>query len=321
MKCDANIVVFGSGGLIGSEIVKTLQKLSYSNITSCSHEDLELLNQAKVNLFFKEKQPQYIFFCAVKAITNFDSGHCIDAAEMYSNIMMQFNVMEAARMYNVKKAIFLGSAMLYPWNNEHQNELLCESLLEDFRINQFRDSMKSTVLSKFVTMKMCQYYYQQYGSNFIYAIPTHIYGGLKNRKHLYFLENLVIELCEAKLNNKNSIKLDIYGEGKARKQILHVQDCANAIITLMKYYENYLEPVNIGTNQYESWSSIVEKICEIINYKGEITFNVDKPERLENRLCSIEKLTHLGWSPKIDIDNGLRCLCNEYLQSKRAYHA
>lgn len=317
MEKNSKIIVFGAGGLIGKEIVNELKNTGFCNVEACTHSQLELLNQNDVNNYFEKHKPEYVFFCAVRSITNFETNQCIDGVEFYSNIMMQLNVMEAARCNSVKKIVFLGSAMLYPWNNEHQNEFLQEKFLEDFKMDQYKESMKSTVLSKYVSMKACQYYNKQYGTKYIYAIPTHIYGQLTNRKNLYFLENLVIDLCNAKLNNQESIKLDIFGKGIAKKQILHVADCANAIITIMEKYEDFNEPINIGSENFETWSSIVQKLCSIIEYKGEVMFNADKQERLENRLCSIERLKRLGWKQKINMEDGLKCLCDEYFNMKR----
>lgn len=317
MEKNSKIIVFGAGGLIGSEIVNLLKIQDYSNVIACTHNELDLENQAAVKAYFCSHKPNYIFFCAVKSITNFDTEKCIDAAEMYSNIIMQLNVMEAARINNVHKAIFLGSAMLYPWNDEHENELLQEKYIEDFRIMQYRDSMKSTVLSKFVSMKLCQYYYKQYGCKYIYAIPTHIYGNFKERKNLYFLETMVQDLCDAKLSGKKEIFIDIFGEGKARKQILHVKDCAEAIILSLDKYEDFWEPINIGSEKPETWSSIVKIICQLIGYDGKVIFNSERKENLSNRICSINKIKNLGWTQKISMEDGLRDLCKEYINTKK----
>lgn len=315
MEKNAKIVVFGARGLIGKEIVKELLANSFTNVFPCGHEQLELINQAAVNTFFEVNKPEYIFFCATRSITNFETGECIDAVEMYSNIIMQLNVMEAARIYGVKKAAFLGSAMLYPWTDKYNNILLNEDLLDDFNITQYRPSMKSTVLSKYVSMKMCHYYYAQYGCKYIYAIPTHIYGGFANRKNLYFLEDIVINLCNAKKNNEEVVKLDIFGEGKAKKQILHVSDCANAIITAMEKYEDYSLPINIGSQEIVSWSDVVREVCQIIDYKGKVLFNTEHQERMENRICDIRRLESLGWKQQISIHDGLESLCEEWFQT------
>ena len=127
----------------------------------------------------------------------------------------------------------------------------------------------------------------------------------------------MIDLCDAKMYEKKEIFLDIFGEGVAKKQILHVNDCAKALITLMIAHEDYSEPVNVGTEDYESWSDIVEKICNIIDYHGKIRFNSERRERLENRLCDIKKLTTKGWKPQINMEEGLKGLCEEYFTMKR----
>lgn len=318
MNKDAKIVVFGAGGLIGGEIVSHLIRNGYHDVIACNHKMLDLINQSAVNSYMSQTKPQYVFFCAVRAITDFENGEVIDAVEAYSNIMMQLNMMEACRIYEVKKAVFLGSAMLYPWDMDHQDELLNEDLLEDFAINKYRPSMRSTVLSKFVGMKMCQYYNSQYGTSFIYAVPTHIYGGFKNRKNLYFLEHIVSDICDAKLNGIDEIYLDVFGEGKALKQFLHVSDCADAIITIMNCYEDVMNPINVTSDEPESWSSIVKMICEITGYNGNIKFNSEKQENMANRLCSTTKMSKLrqGGVTRISMKNGLEQLINEYMKMK-----
>lgn len=317
MNRNSIVAIFGAGGLIGAEIVKVLKAKNFANIVESKHKDLDLIDQSSVRSFFEEHKPEYVFFCATRSITNFESGDEIDAVELYSNLMMQMNVMEAARVHGTKKAVFLGSAMLYPWNNEHEDEPLKEKFLEDFRITQYRDPMRSSVLSKYVCMKLCQYYYRQYGSKFIYVIPTHIYGNLAGRKNLYFLEHMVMDLCDAKMSDSASVFLDVFGEGKAPKQILHVYDCANAICTVMEKYEDFSEPINIGSIVSESWGSVVEKICRILDFHGEVLFNSERKERMENRICNLDKLLSLGWTQKIDMDTGLKSLCDEYMNMKR----
>lgn len=318
MNKDSKIVVFGAGGLIGGEIVSQLIRNGYEDVVACNHKMLDITNQSAVNSYMSQIKPQYVFFCAVRAITDFENGEVVDAVEAYSNIMMQLNVMEACRVCNVKKAVFLGSAMLYPWDMNHQNEPLSEELLENFDINKYRPSMRSTVLSKYVGMKMCQYYNSQYGTSFIYAVPTHIYGGFKNRKNLYFLERIVSDICDAKLNGIDEIYLDVFGEGKALKQFLHVSDCADAIITIMNCYEDIMSPINIASDEPESWSTIVKMICEITGYNGIIKFNSERQENMANRLCSTTKLNKLqrGGVTKISMKKGLEQLINEYIETK-----
>ena len=206
--------------------------------------------------------------------------------------------------------------MLYPWDMNHQNEPLNEEFLEDFDINKYRPSMRSTVLSKYVGMKMCQYYNLQYNTNYIYAIPTHIYGGFKGRKNLYFLERVVSDICDAKINGTDEIYLDVFGEGKALKQFLHVVDCADAIIKVMNGYEDAMSPINIASDVPQSWSSIVEKICEITGYHGKIRFNSERKENMANRICSTKKLNVLNWKQNVSMEKGLELLIKEYMEMK-----
>lgn len=316
MNSEEKIVVFGAGGLIGGEIVTQLKLLGYDNVIASRHCTLDLINQKDVNSFFALEKPKYVFFCAVRAITDFESSKNVDGVEAYSNIMMQLNVMEACRIFDVEKAVFLGSAMLYPWNCDQQEERLSENLLENFGIKNYRASMQSTVLSKFLCMKMCEFYNLQYNTKFIYTIPTHIYGGFKGRKNLYFLENMVSSICDAKLSGASELYIDVFGEGKAKKQFLHVRDCADAIIAVMDKYEDYSAPINIASDVPESWSSITDLICDASGWHGVVKFNKEHKENMANRLCSTEKIMSLGWRQKISMCEGIRELVDEYMSMK-----
>ncbi len=313
METTARISIFGAGGLIGKAISAQLKNSGYTNVIDCTHKVLELTDQNAVKNFFEINRPEYIFFCAVKTVTDFEDTARKTADELQNNLLMLCNVMEFAQKYEVTKGVFLGSAMLYPWNDLH-NEPLTEDLLERPNLSEYKKSMEAAVLGKYVGLKLCQYYHEQYNCKFVYALPTHIYGGFKDRKNLYFLEKMVQSICNAKLKGENSLYLDVFGEGKALKQFLHVDDCADAIIKVMQSYEDYTAPINIATNQPESWSSIVKKICKIVDYNGEIKFNADRKENLANRICSTEKLNKIGWQQKISMEQGLKLLCAECME-------
>ena len=313
MEKSAKVAVFGASGLIGNALVDVLQGKGYKNIVPCLHSEVDLIDQAQVNAFFEQAKPEYFFFCAHKNVSNFHTGEMIDAAESYSNIMMLCNVMEAAKNQKVKKAVFVGSAMLYPWDKVDRVKPMEESRLEEYRYLGYSESMRSTVLSKFVGLKLCQYYYLQYGCPFVYALPTHIYGSLSNRRSLYFLERIVIDIAEAKCKGLPEVYLDVYGKGMAQKQFLYASDCADALIAVMEKYTDFESPINISSPQATCWREIVETACEIIGYKGKIKFNSAHPENMANRLVSVEKLEGLGWTPKIGIQEGLLRLCKEHL--------
>lgn len=315
MNKQSRILVIGKG-LIGKKIAELLLKSGYKDTTLCTHSDLELLDQGAVNTYFENKKPQYVFFCAVKAITDFESGQVGDGEEAYANIMMQCNVAEAARVNDVKKMIMLGSAMLYPWNLKTE-EVLGEKQIEQFNLPGYRKTMEASVIGKLVGLKLCQYYNHQYNTNFIYCMPTHIYGGFQERKNLYFLERMVMEICDAKEAGKSELFLDVFGKGEAKKQFLHVEDCADAIIEVMEVYENKEEPaINICGSEISCWKDIVNQICETIKYDGKVLFNSDRDENMTNRICSEEKLEKIGWTQKIKMKDGILMLCREYQSIK-----
>ncbi|WP_322204095.1 NAD-dependent epimerase/dehydratase family protein [Acutalibacter intestini] len=314
MEKSAKVVVFGASGLIGNALIAALRGNGYKNIVPCLHSEVDLVNQAQVQAFFEKVRPEYIFFCAHRNVSDFHTGEIIDAAESYANIMMLCNVMEAAKNQKVKKAIFVGSAMLYPWDQTDGAEPMREERLQEYFYLGYSESMRSTVLSKFVGLKLCQYYYLQYGCPFVYALPTHIYGSLLNRRSLYLLERIVVDITEAKKQGSPEIHLDIYGKGVARKQFLHVSDCADALITVMEKYAEFECPINISTPQATCWSEIVKTVCGITGYNGKVKFDSTHSENMANRLVSVERLQALGWEQKIGMRQGMTQICKEYLE-------
>lgn len=318
MNKNAKILVVGKG-LIGHRIYEELLEKGYSHVTITTHAALELLSQKAVNEYFEKHLPEYVFFCAVKAIVDFENGEVGDADEAYMNIMMQCNVIEAARLYGTKKMIVLGSAMLYPWNLPENHAPMEEACLEQFNLPGYRTAMHAAVLSKLVGMKLCQYYNRQYGTEYIYCLPTHIYGGFTGRKNLYMLERLVMDICNAKEEGKTDLYLDVFGEGIAPKQFLHVDDCADALICVMETYPVQQGTViNIGSFETSCWKAIVAEIKSLVQYSGNIRFNTLRQENLANRICSTAKLQALGWTPKISMEQGLKRLCQEYQSGKSA---
>lgn len=316
MKKDAKILVLGAGGLIGGEIVDQLRADGYTNVVSCDHSQLDLTEQTAVRAYMARERPEYVFFCAVKSITDFSTGTVGDADELSENSMMVCNTMACCKDFHVRKAVFLGSAMLYPWNLEPYPERLTEDMLEAYNLQGYSRFMESAVLSKLLAYKLCQFYRRQYSCDFVYCLPTHIYGGFTGRKNFYFTERMVMDICAAKHKGAPELYLDVFGKGVAKKNLLHVRDCADAIIAVMERYDRETAAVNIASNEIVSWSMIVGLLQEITGYCGKIRFNTERQENLTPRLCSCEKIKALGWSPKYDIAMGLRELCTEYMAMK-----
>lgn len=313
MERQSKILILGAGGLIGGKIATQLQEQGFKQVIACTHFDLELTDQNAVRNFFQKIRPEYVFFCAVKAITDFSAGQVGDAEELEDNLLMVDYTMQACRDYGVKRAIFLGSAMLYPWNIEPMPEQYTEDMLEHFNLKGYSRSMESAVLSKLLTYKLCHYYRRQYSCDFLYCLPVHIYGGFMGRKNLYFIERLVMEICDAKLQNRPEVFLDVYGQGTARKSILHVVDCASALLAVMESYRGDSIAVNIASEETTCWREIVEAICKILDYQGKVYFNTEKRENTLSRICDVQKLNALGWKPYYTVESGLMSICQEYL--------
>lgn len=316
MEKNAKILVLGAGGLIGGKIADRLRADGYANVVSCNHKQLDLTEQAAVRAYFAQKRPEYVFFCAVKSIPDFNVDTVGDADELSENSMMVCNTMECCKSFHVRKAVFLGSAMLYPWNLEPYPERLTEDLLEAYNLRGYSKAMESAVLSKLFAYKLCLFYRHQYGCDFLYCLPTHIYGGFTDRRNLYFTERMVIDMCAAAHEGAAELFLDVFGQGIAKKNLLHVEDCADAIIAVMDRYNGDDAAVNIASDEIVTWSMIVELLREITGYRGKIRFNAERKENLMPRLCSCEKIKALGWSPKYNMSKGLRELCSEYVAMK-----
>lgn len=313
MEQSRRIAVFGAGGLIGGKISEVLKNRGYTNVIDCYHQTLDLTNQSAVRTFFRTNKPGYFFFCATKSISDFSKKSVGDADELYTNSMMLCNVAQSALENETIKGVFLGSAMLYPWNLNACPERLSEDLLEEYSIKGYSDAMQSAVLSKLFGYKLCEYYKRQYGCNFVYCLPVHIYGGFAGRKNLYFTERLVMDICDAKINGKDELFLDVYGKGEAKKNLLFVDDCADAIVEIMERYESDKTAINVVSDEAITWRQVVDMICTIVQYNGDISFHEDKRENMTNRLCSPDKLAELGWKPKHDLYSGLKELCTEYM--------
>lgn len=317
MDRQSKILIIGAGGLIGGRIALQLQERGFTNVTACRHSDLDLLDQAAVAAYIRNLCPEYVFFCAVRTITDFSAGQVGDAEELEDNLLMTVNTLRSCRACGVKRMIFLGSAMLYPWNISPEPERYTEEMLEDFNLKGYSRSMEAAVLSKLLTYKLCCYSRRQFGTDILFCLPIHIYGGFAGRKNFFLIERLVMEICEAKLRNEPALRLDVYGKGIARKEFLHVDDCADAVITLMERYQGDDIVVNIAPEETTCLSEIVKTICKIIDYHGDISFNSEKHENLTARISDCNKLKMLGWKPRYTLETGMKVLCEEYMKGAR----
>ena len=297
MNTNSKIYVAGHSGLVGSAIVRNLQKNGYKNLILKTHSELDLINQNDVNEFFKKEKPEYIFLAAAK-VGGIYANDTIPAEFIYNNLMIACNVIKAAHDNNAKKLLFLGSSCIYPKFAEQpikESELLTGSL---------EPTNEAYAMAKISGLEMCKFFKRQYGDNFISCMPTNLYGPNDNfdLKTSHVMPALIRKIHEAKVNNSDSV--EIWGTGTPKREFLHVDDMADACVFLMNNYDGE-EHVNIGTGEEISIRDLAILIKQIIGYNGEIIFNTNMKDGTPRKVCDVTKLHSLGWKHKIALNDGI----------------
>lgn len=294
---DAKIFVAGHRGLVGSAIVRALEKAGHSNILKATRQQVDLTNQQAVAEYFANVKPDYVFLAAAKVGGILANSTC-PADFIYENIMMEANIIHASFCNNVKKLLFLGSSCIYPKMAEQpmKEEALLTGLLEP--------TNDAYALAKIAGIKMCQAYNTQYGTNYISVMPTNLYGPNDNfdLTSSHVLPALLRKFHEAKLMQSPSVT--VWGSGTPVREFLYVDDLADASLYLMNTY-NDSKIVNIGTGIGVSIRELASNIGEIVGYKGEIVFDTSKPDGTPVKINDVSYLKQLGWQAKVDLAQGL----------------
>lgn len=304
MDRDAKIFVAGHKGLVGSAIVRNLRNNGYENLILKTHNELDLVNQNEVNIFFKNEKPEYVFLAAAK-VGGIYANDTYPADFIYENIMIESNVIKAAHDNKVKKLLFLGSSCIYPKFARQpikENELLNGSL---------EPTNEAYAVAKIAGLEMCKFFKRQYGDNFISCMPTNLYGPNDNfdLKTSHVMPALIRKIHEAKINNKEDV--EIWGTGRPLREFLHVDDMADACVFLMNKYDGE-EHVNIGTGEEITIRELSLLIKDVIGYNGNIVFNTTMKDGTPRKLCDVSKLNNLGWKYKITLREGIEKVYKEY---------
>lgn len=307
MNKESKIYVAGHRGMVGSAIVRELQKQGYTNIIKRTHQELDLIDQSKVNQFFKEERPEYVFLAAAKVggiIAN--SEHLADF--MYDNMMLEMNVIHAAWQHGCKKLQFLGSSCIYPRlaPQPMQESCLLTSALEK--------TNEAYALAKISGLKYCEYLNRQYGTDFISVMPTNLYGPNDNYhpRHSHVLPALIRRFHEAK--EQKLPQVVCWGDGSPLREFLYVDDLANLCVFLMNHYSGN-ETVNAGTGKEISIKALAEVVAETVGYTGEIVWDTTKPNGTPRKLLDVSKARDLGWSYKTELSEGIRLSYEDFLQN------
>lgn len=297
MEKNAKIYVAGHKGMVGSALVRKLEKEGYTNIISRNSSTLNLVNQADVNTFFQTEKPDYVFLAAAK-VGGIHANNTFRAEFLYNNLMMECNVIHAAHLYNVKKLLFLGSTCIYP-------KLAPQPLKEEYLLTGLLEQTNEPyAIAKIAGIKLCESYRRQYGSDFISVMPTNLYGPNDNYdlNNSHVLPALIRKFHEAKINN--AAEVTIWGSGTPLREFLHVDDLANACYFLM---QNYADEglVNIGVGHDITIKDLALMIKEIVGFEGGLNLDATKPDGTYRKLVDVSKINKLGWKAAIDLKDGI----------------
>lgn len=305
METDASIFVAGSTGMVGSAIIRNLQRRGYANIITSNSKELDLRNQAAVFEFFEKKKPEYIFLAAAK-VGGIMANNTYRGEFIYDNLMMEANIIHAAYLQKAKKLLFLGSTCIYPkFAPQPMNEQVLLS-------GPLEPTNQPYAIAKIAGIELCNAYRSQYGCNFISVMPTNLYGPNDNYdpQGSHVLPALIRRIHEAKTNGLDQVV--IWGTGTPKREFLHADDLADACVFLML---NYNEPdlVNIGVGEDLSILELAQMIADIIGYKGKISTDPSKPDGTPRKLLNVDKLHSLGWRASIHLREGIEKAYQDFL--------
>jgi len=309
MKFDSKIYVAGHRGLVGSALVRRLSELSYNNLVVLTHAELDLTRQRDVEDFFDKERPEYVFLAAAK-VGGILANNTYPAEFIYSNIVIQSNVIHSSYLFGVKKLLFLGSSCIYPRDCP-------QPMKEDYLLSGYLEPTNEPyAIAKIAGIKMCQAYNRQYGANFISVMPTNLYGPNDNFdiQSAHVLPALIRKFHEAKVAGQKDVV--VWGTGYPRREFLYVDDLADACIFLMNNY-NSSEIINIGIGKDISVKELALMIKEIVDFDGEIVFDTSKPDGTPRKLLDISRLSLLGWQAKTSLKEGIKRTYEWYLQNAR----
>lgn len=307
MEKNAKIYVAGHHGLVGSAIVRSLEKSGYQNIIGRTHKELDLTSQADVNDFFETEKPEYVVLAAAK-VGGINANNTMPAEFAYVNMQIQCNVIECAHRHGVKKLLFLGSTCIYP-------KMAPQPIPEDALLTgPLEETNEAYAIAKIAGLEMCKFYKMQYGDDFISCMPTNLYGPHDNYdlNNSHVMPAMIRKFHEAKVSNKPSVEL--WGTGTPLREFLYVDDMADACVFLLENYSG-LQHVNIGTGKEVTIKELAETIKKIIGYPGEIVWNEAMPDGTPRKLTNVNKLHELGFTHKVELEEGIKLAYNWFVEN------
>jgi GDP-L-fucose synthase len=311
MELDAPIYVAGHAGLVGSAVVRRLERAGFTNILTATRDQLDLRNQAEVSHWFKANRPQYVFLVA-GTVGGILANSTRPAEFIYDNMMIHGTVVHASHEYDVRKLLYLGSSCIYP---RHATQPITE---DELLTGPLEPTNEWYAIAKIAGIKLCQAYRRQYGSDFISAMPTNLYGPNDNfdLSSSHVLPALIRKFHDARSSADPEVL--IWGTGSPMREFLHVDDLADACLHLMENYSDDSH-INVGTGFDVSIRELAERVRDIVCPPARLTFDTSKPDGTPRKVLDVSKLYDLGWSPKIELDTGIRSTYQWFLDQHAAH--
>jgi len=305
MNLDDKIYVAGHKGLVGSAIIRTLKNHGFTNLIYRTSVELDLRNQAAVEAFFQEEKPNYVFLAAAK-VGGIYANNTYRADFLYDNLIIAANIINSAYTNATDKLLFLGSSCIYP-------KMATQPIKEEYLLTgALEHTNEPYAIAKIAGIKLCENYRDQYGSNFICAMPTNLYG-INDNYHpqdSHVLPALIRRFHEAKISG--STEVTIWGTGNPKREFLFADDLADACCFLMNHY-NEKEIVNIGCGEDISIKDLAELVKEITQFEGSLIFDTSKPDGTPRKLLDVSKLHQLGWQHTTHLRDGLKIAYQDFL--------
>lgn len=309
MEKGSKIYVAGHRGLVGSAIVRKLEKEGYTNLLLKTRDELDLLSQQVVNEFFAKEKPDYVFLAAAK-VGGILANKSRKADFIYENLQIQNNIIGSAWKSNVKKLLFLGSSCIYP-------KMCPQPIKEEYLMTgPLEETNDAYATAKIAGIKMCQSFNEQYGTKFISVMPTNLYGPGDNfdLESSHVLPAMIRKFHEAKASGAKEVVL--WGTGSPKREFLHVDDLADAVVFLMNNYSES-EIVNIGTGEDLSIKELAETVRAAVGFEGGIIWDTEKPDGTPRKWLDVNRLYELGWKHSIPLESGIRDTYAWFLENNK----